>query len=262
MKTKYKILVLSDLKNTTNNALKSAISLAKIIDANIEFFHVKKPTEIVENDNQLSAMRSINKEYTTIEKKIKKLIAPISKEYDMSIHSTFSFGNVKDEITKHIQEHQPDIIVLGKKKSNPLKISGDYITDFVLKNYNGSVMIASNNNVLEPNKELSLGILNDVEPSLNMNFANDLLNNTQQPLKSFKINNNANRPKGIKLDIDKKIVEYVFEQNDNSIKNLSNYVSKNNINLFCINKDEKNDIVKTDIKEIISKFNVPVLVSA
>ena len=43
---KYKILVLSDLSKTTRNTLKSSISLAKIVDADINFLYVKKPTKL------------------------------------------------------------------------------------------------------------------------------------------------------------------------------------------------------------------------
>jgi hypothetical protein len=86
---KYKILVLSDLKEGTDSTLKNAISLSKIIDADIEFFHVKKPTDIVERESQLSAMRTINKEYLETEKKIKNTIEPISRVYDMKLKSSF-----------------------------------------------------------------------------------------------------------------------------------------------------------------------------
>ena len=57
---KYKILVLSNLDSSTQKILKSAVSLAKMIDGQIEVFSVTKPTEIIAGDNQLSAIRTIN----------------------------------------------------------------------------------------------------------------------------------------------------------------------------------------------------------
>ena len=62
-KSQYKILVLSDLTKSTTSTLRSSASLAKMIDGNVEFFCVKKPTDIVEKENQLSAIRTINKKY-------------------------------------------------------------------------------------------------------------------------------------------------------------------------------------------------------
>tara|TARA_R110002073_G_scaffold296322_1_gene462310 strand:- start:19967 stop:20719 length:753 start_codon:yes stop_codon:yes gene_type:complete len=247
-KNNYKILVLSDLNGDTSSILKSTISLAKMIGGDINFFHVKSASDIVEKDNQLSAMRVINKEYTAINKQIQNLINPVSKEYDTSIPFVFSFGNIKDEIEKHIKESQPDIIVLGKKKSNPFNFIGDRITEFVLKVHSGVIMIASNKNGLQPNQEIALGILNDLEPSSNLEFAEDLIGNSLKPLKSF----NIVTKEELQPSSNEKTVAYVFERNDNSIKNVSNYVSKNNINLLCINRK---------YNDAINKLNVSILVS-
>jgi len=48
-------------------------------------------------------------------------------------------------------------------------------------------MIAGDKNTLEPNQEISLGMLNNLEPLVNLKFAGDLLAHTKSSLKSFKI---------------------------------------------------------------------------
>ncbi|MDB4352827.1 universal stress protein, partial [Porticoccaceae bacterium] len=153
---KYKILVLSDLKKSPSTILKSTVSLAKIIDGDIKFFHVKKPSDVVDRESQLSAMRTINQEQIITGKKIQEALAPISKDYNVNINSTFAFGNVKNEIEEHIKATNPDVIVLGKRKAKGLRFLGDNITDFVLKIHKGPVMIASNKNGFTPDKELHL----------------------------------------------------------------------------------------------------------
>lgn len=263
---KHKILVLSDLKNATSNILKSTISLAKMVNGDIHFFYVKKPTEIVEKDNQLSANRAINQEHNIIENKIQNLIAPISNDYGVNINYSYSFGNVKNEIDKCIAEHKPDIVVLGKKQSKSLNFIGDNITAFILKKYPGIVMIADNQNYLEPNKELSLGLLNTIEPSANKELLEHLIGYTQEPLKSFKIIKNSNTFEEPSITSNKKTVEYVFEHNDNTIKNLSNYLSVNNINLLCMDresKDSKNKkrLLKSEINEVLKNLNVSLLLT-
>ena len=112
----------------------------------------------------------------------------------------------------------------------------------------------------------SLGVLNDVDKSFNMEFADILIDHSQKPLKSFKI---VKQPKVLHTDensAEKKTVEYVFEQNDNAISNLFNYVSKNNVNLLCLNRESKNkkndtDFVKIDINKVINKMNIPLLIA-
>jgi len=141
-KNGYKILVLSDLKDSFSTTLKSAVSLGKMIHGDIDFYYVKNASDVVKRDNQLSAMRTINHEYTTIDKKIKSIIKSYSKNYDVNINYKFSFGSVKNDIGSHIEEQKPDIIVLGKRKSKIANLTGDNITDFVLNKHDGIILIA------------------------------------------------------------------------------------------------------------------------
>jgi len=263
---KRKILVLSDLEKSSSTTLKSAVSLAKMIHAEIDFLYVKKPIEVIGKDNQLSANRIINQEYKAIEKEIQNLVNPISKEYGVTINYSFSFGNLNNEIGKYIDDNQPEIIVLGKRKSKTLKFIGDQITDLVMKKHNGMILITTEKNAIEPNKELLLGILNGIENASNFDIVNQLIYNSQKPLKSFKIVKNSNEINTKHMQTNEKMIEYVFEQNDNSISNLSNYLSKNNVNVLCVDREKKGSKngfypLNTNINDIISKLNVSLLIT-
>lgn len=258
---KYKILVLSDLKKSPSTILKNASSLAKIIDGDITFFHVKKPSDVVERESQLSAMRTINQEQIITGKKIQEALDPISKDYDVNINSTFAFGNVKNEIEEHIKATNPDVIVLGKRKAKGLRFLGDNITDFVLKIHKGPVMIASNKNGLSPDEELHLGLFNDNEESFDLEFTEDLIAQTKRPLKSFNIITNTNVTEEKEVSVNTKTVDFVFEKNDNTIKNLSNYLLKNDINLLCVNRQkDKSNVLKSEIKDVIDNVNVSLFI--
>ena len=156
---KYKILVLSDLKENTDCMLQKAVRLSTTIDAEIELLHVKKPTDVIETDSQLSAMRTINEVYVKTDKKIKDLITPFTKDNGVEIKTTIAFGNIKNEIENCIHTCKPDVIVLGNKKRKVLSFIGDNITDFVLKTHQGPVMITSALDGFDPEKELSLDFL-------------------------------------------------------------------------------------------------------
>lgn len=263
---KYKILVLSDLKNSVDSTLKSTVSLAKIIGGEITFFHVKKASEVVEDENQLSAKRTINQKHFATKKKIESLINPIKEAYGVNITTSFSYGNVKHEIESYLEENKPDIIVLGKRKSSRLGLIGDNITSFVLHNFNGVVMIASNKKALEPSQEIGLGMLNASNKQIDFEFAKDLIANTQKPLKSFKIIKKASEAIKGQNQLNENSVEYVFEQADNNIKVIDKYLSKNNINLLCIDRashPNKNKLSakKSNIEEVIDNLNVSFLVT-
>lgn len=266
MKNSRKITVLLDLNNSKDTTLKSAVSLAKIIHGEVSVFHVKKPTDIVERDNQLSAMRTINDKHTKIDKELKSITSPISKEFGIDINYSFAFGNTKNEISAYIEKSRPDIIVLGKRKSKPFNLIGDSITEFVLNVHNGVVMIASDKGYLVPNKEIALGTLNSSEPAFNLEFAEDLMKHTQKPLKSFRIIKNSASAKQLSKSTDKGTVEYVFEHNDGTVKNLSNYLSKNNIKVLSIDRTQKDpdqiqNSMMPDINSMIGKLDVTLLVS-
>ncbi|MCL5246419.1 universal stress protein [Cellulophaga sp. 20_2_10] len=254
IKNKYKILVLSDLKKTTVSTLKSTVNLAKMIGGEVSFFYVKKPSDVVLRDNQLSAMRSINEQYSSTDNIISAIVKPISKVTDVKIKYSFSFGNIRNEIAKQIEEQKPDIIVLGKRKAKIVNVIGDHITDFVLKNYKGVIMIAANDGTVEPINALSLGVLSEGEEHLSFKFTEDLMKHSQQPVTSFSV-----VEKGSKLQESvnsKNAVEYVFEQGDNTISNISKYLVKSNINLLCVNR------ATNGIRNVIDKTNVSLLLYA
>lgn len=261
---KYKILVLSNLDSSTQKILKSAVSLAKMIDGEIEVFSVTKPTEIIDRENQLSAIRTINNQHTTTGKKMNNLINPIAEEYGMEIKHSFVFGNVKNEINSFIEERQPDIIVLGKRKSTPLKLIGDNIIQYVFKTFKGAIMIAADKSTMEPNKEISLGTLNNLEPMVNLKFAEDLMAHSMSSLKSFKIVKKLGEFEQVNKPANQKTVEYVFEHNDSSIKSLSNYLTKSNINLLYLNRMKKqvDSLMVSDVKNLVSNLNVNLLLTA
>ncbi len=253
----YRILVLSDLRNTTKTILRNTASLAKMIGGEIALLHVKQPLGIVKQDNQLSAVRSINDTYVNTKNQIKQLVGPINSDYGLAINSTFKVGNVKEEINKKIEEFHPDIIVLGQRKSNPLKFLGNNITKHVLTTFDGLVMIASHEQVLRNNQELSLGTLNGSSDLMKTDLLEKLMKQSSKPLKSFKIKHGKNESVQAE-ETGQPMVEYVFEPQDDALKNMSNYLTKTNVDLLFMDLNDKSNI---NVKNVIGKFNVPFLLA-
>lgn len=256
---KYKVLVLSNLNESTSNVIKNTVSLAHIIGADIELFHVKKPTEIVETESQLSAMRTISEAHIDTEKKIKSLYDSCSKAYDVNINTSFSFGNVKSEISKYIKTNRPDVIVLGKRKPKTFNLTGDSITDYVLDIYDGAVMIAADSHILETGNKPSLGFFNTENQSSELKFTKELIGQSDQPLRSFHIFDKTNTTEPKMDNTTTKTINYVFEKNDNTYKTISNYLIKNEVDLLCVDrnylsKNGKGD--STKLKDVVDKVDV------
>ncbi|WP_420603700.1 universal stress protein [Flagellimonas sp.] len=260
METKnYRILVLSELRKTTETILKNTASLAKMIGGEIALLHVKQPLGVIKQDNQLSAVRSINDTYTSTKNQINALVNPITEEYGVDISTTFRVGNVKEEINKKIEEFHPDIIVLGQRKSSPVKFLGNNITKHIMSTFDGLVMIASHEQVIGNNKDLSLGTLNGSKNLMKMELMEQLMKQSSQPLKSFKINHG--KSESIQEEpSNKRMVEYVFEPQDNAINNMSTYLTRTNVDLLFMDLDDEVN-ANINVKNVIGKFNVPFLLA-
>ncbi len=248
----YKILILSQLNETINNTLKSSMNIADIIDADISILYVKKPTEIVKGENQLSAMRAINKSYLTANKIINEITKPYSKKYN--INHTFIIGNLKSEIEKYIDDNKPDIILFEKKKYKSVDLINDNITQFILKKHKGIIIILENN-ILDINKELNIGLFNNTK--INNKLTKSIINSTQKILKTFKIEEKTN---SLKKESDKKTVEYIFAKGNNVIKDISHYLSKSKINLLFVDRKKEN-LININIKDIINTLDCSLILT-
>lgn len=259
MKKNYKILVLSDLNQSTSNTLKSSISLAKIVNAEINFFHVKNPTDVVDTENQLSAMRAINDDYIITNNKIRNIIDPICNTYNIAVNHKFTTGNLKNEIQKYIEENKPDIIVLGKRKSKLVNFIGDNITQFVLNKHKGIIVIANGNKVLEPNKELGLGLFNNT--ITNDAFLREIISSTKKPLNYFKIVESLTTSNKEQV-LNNNTIEYAFVKGSDIVKNISNYLSKSNVDLLCINRENSiSGTTKTNLSNLINKLDCSLILT-
>jgi len=261
MKTKKrKILVLSDMKDSTQALMITSVEVAKMLNAEIEFFHVKKPTDIVDRESQLSAVRTINREHIKTDNDIKSMLNTLSEKENLNIDYKYAFGNIKEEIENQIKSSAPDLIVVGKRKSKTLNFIGDNITDFVFKTHKGAVLIASDKNNLQSGSALSLGFLNGANDLFNNDLTKQLINQTESPLSSFKIANKKDEADRSNVNT-QNTVEYVFEDNTSTMSTISSYINRNKINLLCVNRGINNHKVATLTKNAINKVNVTLLVT-
>ncbi|WP_209401503.1 universal stress protein [Pseudozobellia sp. WGM2] len=263
---KYKIVLLSDLTDSIYNTLRSTSNLAKMINGEIEVFNVRKPSDVVKKENQLSAMRTINSEHSVTDKKLKDIIQPLAEELGLNINYSFVFGNVKNEIDSFLKLKQPDIVVIGKKKLHSIHFLGDNITDFVLKKHSGVVMIAPDRETLALNTNFSMGTINGWKSTSDFEILDHLLKNTQKPLKSFRINRKGDVQASSDIS-GRKMVEYVFEHNDNSIQSLPKYLTRSKIDMLLVNRQQnklnsKSQSISSDLKKVMSKIDVTLLVGA
>lgn len=269
LKSKYHILVVSDQTKTSRTALKNAVNLAKSIDGSIELFHVKPPAEVVRYDNQLSAMRVLNRERLRIEKDMKSMVDQIAENERIPIIYDFSFGNVTNEVIKHINKTQPDIVVLGKAKTKVNNLLGTDLTSYLLRNYKGTLLISSSDKALRAPNEISLGILDDILTQPNGELTADLEKNSANPVTWFKINGTEATTEQENLNVagtPAVTTTFEFEQGANFSNSVSKYVERSGVDLLCVRKSKLMDFNKNvksaskQIQKAIQKTDIPVLI--
>ena len=258
---KYKLLVLTDLSEAGNIALENAVNLSKIINGSIDVFHVLRPSDITEYENQYSAMRSIDEERVSKKVKLKSLIREISKKTAVKINSKSVLGNLKEETMERIEATKPDIIVVGKRSPKLVNFLGDGFTKFILDKFEGSVLISGKKKALSAEEAMSLGMFNTTVEELSLELTKDLRKHTKTPIKQFHVRTETEQARE-KME---NVITYEFDKGSNTMTTIAKYVAKNNIGLLCINPHEKKSPkrfgnLQSNLKEAIQKINVPILI--
>ncbi len=268
-KVKHKLLVLIDLSKASNTVLKNAINLAKVIDGSIEVFYAKELTNIVKNENQISALRALKEEESIIKKEVQNIINTASKGENIPISFDFVFGNVKNEIIDQIDKTKPDIIVLGKSKQNVFSLLKENLTHFLLNNYFGNFLIVGENESITLGDETSIGFYADTLKDCNIEITKELSKKANHLIKLFNV-----RKKFVKQIDNKEIAQLKSIYNKNNIINyefeesaeaMSNFVSKNNIELLCLGRRENkkgwaNSFLNQEIYKGTQKLKIPLFI--
>jgi len=116
-------------------------------------------------------------------------------------------------------------------------------------------MITTGQDALQPNKEVALGVLNTIDKTLDINGIEELISKTKVPIKTFHIVKAAHSNSTVDATAEINTFEYVFEESDKALESVSKYVSKNKINLMCLDKNNKTK------RDIINKLNVSLLLT-
>lgn len=254
---KNNIVVLINLDKPEPNLVQNSINVARSMNAVVTFLFVKRGAEVVQNENHISALQTLTDTHLKLDGKMRELLDSYKQLTDIQLRSQITIGNLKNQIEKYLQKIQPDLVILGKKSKKALPWEGDRLTQFVVNKFEGMVLISSTDEVLELNEQLSMGLLSNLDSEFQNEFVADLIKTSAQPLRSFRIVNNASdvRPSGPNPI---KTVEYVFDAGANAVKNLSTYVLRNKVNLLFADRDQvaqrSRKATATNMNEIIHEL--------
>jgi nucleotide-binding universal stress UspA family protein len=264
-------LVLMDFSEASYIALKYAITMAKLVKGNVHVLHVANPKKIVDTDNPVAALRAIEIETTKIKNKLNSIIEIISAE-DIFASSYYSIGNIIKELENHINQVNPDIVVVGKKK-NSAKFSGK-LSDYLRNKYSNSFLIVDEESEFKTDSKIAFGcnsgMLNKYDPDIIF----ELDKHTKTTLILLNICKNTEFTE--KIDIPStwkssngKARSILCESQESStvVGGLVEHIADKNIELLCIGRGKPRGFFQnlfysqgTTMSEIINKVNIPILV--
>jgi nucleotide-binding universal stress UspA family protein len=267
----YDLLVLMDFSESSYISLKYAISLAKITQGNIHVCHIGNPEKIVESNNQAAALRAIESNTKKVENKLASIIEIITTEgIQATCHHTI--GNIINELESVLDVVKADLIVVGKKKEKS-KFSGK-LSDYLLNNYSGSLLITGMDGVFKFDSNISLACNENTLRQYPPVLVNKIERNTTSSLKLIKVkvpvdsNWEIDIPKSwqsfytINLNI-----QFEHEEASTVVNGLINHINKNKIDMLCIGRGQQRSFLQrlftkkaTTISKIVNKTNIPVLI--
>ena len=267
--SEQKFLVLIDFSKSSYNALKYAISLAKLIEAKLVLLYVAAPRDLVESDNPSVALRAI--EIATKEKEVQfiSIIEMIEAEgVSVVYHNTI--GDLSKKINLHIELHRPDLLVIGKSRYGVPEVGET--TNFLLNKFKGNLLIIGND------QEFNNGTKISVE--CNSETLNEYSSNVL-----FWLNKSTKEPLRVLVNKRKRSEEFMFPENWDGIadapykicvknnqrfsltKSIINHISKEKIDLVCIGRKSTNKSFFTKLfnrsnptSEVINNARIPTLI--
>ena len=132
---KNNIVVLINLDKPQPNIILNSINIARSMNATVTFLYVKKGTDVVKNENHISAVKTLTSTHMKIDRKMRELLDPFHQSTDTEIRSKIAIGNVKNHIKQHLESLNPDLVILGKRSKKTLPWDGDRLTQFVVNSY-------------------------------------------------------------------------------------------------------------------------------
>lgn len=144
-----KILLLTNLEPESAFLMKMAIGMSNEKGSKLSILHVKTPLSVVNMENQLTAKRAIYDDHRTTLKKLEELLSPIPLHRNVTLE--VRYGHLKSTVKEYAKEYDPDIIIVGSKKTKRLAFMGDGLVNWLTKRFKNII-------VANPDESLHLQI--------------------------------------------------------------------------------------------------------
>ncbi len=266
-------LVLTDFSETSNQALKYSMKLAKLIEGKIHLFHISSPLKTVTTDNQAAAMREIQTDNRECQKQLRAVKEMIAAE-GIEVTTSHTTGNVNGEIQREIDRVNPNLVVAGKRKRNFGGIGKT--TRFLIHKYSGPLLIVGKESNFERDTKISLTSNGKAVSNSDLDVVFDLTKHTDIPLTLLNVTGHFHGyeksplAKSWRASTEEPInIKFEHHQDASFVNGLLDHVSKKKTELLCVGRNLYGNsaihrLINGDstIAQIVRKVDVPILITA
>ena len=253
-----KILTLIDIEAPIEAIVESTVNLARTFEAEVKFLHVTRTVDPTRTENQLSVIRNRTERQNAVAR-FTILLKKIQRTENLKLDYAITKGPVKSTIRSEMEAYAPDMIVLGKRKPSAVRLIGRQVTEHVMKHFDGPLLIAHPTKPLEFKENLSLGVLDDLTAITGDDVSNALIRQSKEPVKLFAIAD-ENQPVQTAETPSLSTVRFLFENNQNAMKNLTNYVHRNNVHLLFLGRSKAGNSNKdVNLRMAMKRINTSML---
>ena len=229
-KPDFRLLVVFDQSKAAHVGLQNAINFAKPINGAIDILYINRLSNVKKTENQVAFLRELEEERQRVKLEMQKLVNLISETEELTIIYSYTYGNLIEEVQKHIQTTDPDMVVIGRQKKRFLNSFNTRKLNQLRENYDGLILLSGEKNNLSNTKNLKLGFLDENEINTRFHLIQELIKKTKPVLNVFTVFNKTN----VKRKSTPKKIIYEFEENGIVDSNITNYIHKNKIDLLCV----------------------------
>lgn len=253
-----KILTLIDIEAPIEAIVESTVNLARTFGAEAKFLYVTRTEDPTRTESQLSVIRRMTERQNAMAR-FKILLKKIQRSETVSVDYSITKGAMKSTILAEMASYRPDMVVVGKRTPSSVRLFGRQVTELVMKHFNGPLLIAHPTKPLQIKENLSLGVLEDLQSITESDVSNALIRESKKPVKLFAIASDE-EPAKVADRPSLSTVNFLFENNQNAMKNLTNYVHRNNVHLMFLGRNNESGSGKNlNLRMAMKRINTSML---
>ena len=235
----FNFLILINFTETSYKALDYLIKLVKVVGGKIEIYCIIDPFSIADNDNQVTALRSIQTEKRRVERKLNSIVEMIELE-GIKACSSYSIGNLKSELKLKLRQAKPDIVVMGKGRGVT-----NWILNYLINEYKESVLILGNESDFLTGNKITIGYNSKTFDQYNFQLVSKFSQASEIPLTLLKVISPLEKEDAITMsnippvsDQTDLYFRFEYQSSSNVASALLENTSSGNVELLCIGRSK------------------------